>query len=46
LFDIRNDPWEMKNLAADPRRAGTVQEMTGLLKVWMRQVDDPLAGRI
>jgi arylsulfatase A-like enzyme len=42
LFDLRSDPWEMKNLAEDPAQSGRVQEMTGLLRDWMRRVDDPL----
>ena len=32
----------MKNLAADPARAGEVREMTALLKSWMRETDDHL----
>lgn len=32
LFDHSNDPLELKNLAADPAYAKTVQEMKGLLK--------------
>jgi arylsulfatase A-like enzyme len=42
LFDIRNDPWEMKNLAQDPQHAGRLEEMRGLLRDWMKRVDDPL----
>jgi hypothetical protein len=32
LLDSANDPRELKNLASDPSRAGTVREMKGLLK--------------
>ena len=32
LFDERNDPHELKNLAADPKHAGTVAELKALLK--------------
>jgi len=32
LLDSVGDPRELKNLASDPTRAGTVQEMKGLLK--------------
>jgi len=42
LFDIRNDPWELNNLAADPSQAGRVKQMTALLKDWMKKTDDPL----
>jgi arylsulfatase A-like enzyme len=41
LFDIRNDPWEMKNLAAGPAQASRVSEMMALLRKWMAEVDDP-----
>jgi arylsulfatase A-like enzyme len=42
LFDLRSDPWETKNLAADPAQAGRLAELTSLLKRWMRETDDPL----
>ena len=32
LLDSVSDPRELKNLASDPNRAGTIQEMKGLLK--------------
>ena len=32
LLDSVSDPQELRNLASDPNRAGTVQEMKGLLK--------------
>ena len=40
LFDVRNDPWEIKNLAA--QEPGRVKEMLALLRQWMKQVEDPL----
>ena len=40
LFDLRNDPWEIKNLAA--QEPGRVKEMLALLRQWMKQVEDPL----
>jgi arylsulfatase A-like enzyme len=42
LFDLRSDPLEMKNLAAEPAQASRVGEMTTLLKRWMRETDDHL----
>jgi arylsulfatase A-like enzyme len=39
LFDIQNDPLELRNLADDAAR---VREMTALLKKWMRETDDAL----
>jgi hypothetical protein len=42
LFDIRNDPWEIKNLAHEPAHAATVAELFGELKKWQGIVNDPL----
>ncbi len=40
LFDLQRDPWEMKNLADDASHAARVDELTNLLKDWMRKTDD------
>ncbi len=42
LFDIGDDPWEMKNLADDVGRAPRLAELYGKLKEWMRRVNDPM----
>src|SRR5581483_11868926 len=42
LFDIQNDPWEMRNLAGDPEHASVVADLYERLKVWMKRVADPL----
>jgi arylsulfatase A-like enzyme len=42
LFDLINDPWEVKNLANEPSRADLIRELTELLKTLMRQADDPV----
>jgi arylsulfatase A-like enzyme len=42
LFDLRNDPWETRNLAGQPGQARRVRELTALLKDWMKRTDDPL----
>jgi arylsulfatase A-like enzyme len=42
LFDIKSDPLEMKNLAAEPSHAAQVREMTALLKQWMKDTGDHL----
>jgi arylsulfatase A-like enzyme len=40
LFHLRDDPWELRNLAAgDARRVG---EMRELLRRWMKEADDPV----
>jgi len=40
LFNLRNDPWEMTNLAEDPAYADRVQELTCLMKDLCREEDD------
>jgi len=42
LFDLKNDPDELHNLANDPTQAERVQEMLLRLKQWQRQVGDDL----
>lgn len=42
LFDIRNDPWEMRNLAGDPKEAKTVQTLAGRLHELMVEFKDPM----
>jgi len=41
LFDLKNDPWELKNLAVDPAQAERIKELRTLLKDWMKRMDDP-----
>jgi arylsulfatase A-like enzyme len=42
LFDLENDPWEMKNLAQDASQVERIREMTELLKSMMAEADDPV----
>jgi arylsulfatase A-like enzyme len=42
LFNIQDDPWEMKNLAGDPAQAERIRQLTALLKDWMKKTDDPV----
>ena len=42
LFDIKNDPWEMKNLADDPKYAGTIKKLKAKLKKLQEEVGDTL----
>jgi arylsulfatase A-like enzyme len=42
LFDLKNDPYELHNLANDPAQAERVQEMLRLLKKWQQKVGDNL----
>ncbi len=46
LFDLRNDPSELKDLAEDPRHKNLVRELRGKLEAWQKKVGDPLlAGK-
>lgn len=40
LYDLRADPWELKNLAADPARAKTLQDLRAELDAWMKAQGD------
>ena len=47
LYDIQSDPDELKNLAADPSKKKTVDELKAQLIEWMRDTKDPwLRGRV
>jgi arylsulfatase A-like enzyme len=45
LFDLREDPPEMKDLSADKGHAADVERLTGLLKEWQQQLGDGLPLR-
>lgn len=40
LFDTRNDPWEIQNLASDPAHAERLETMRGRLRAKMIEVAD------
>jgi uncharacterized sulfatase len=40
LYDLRDDPAEQRNLAADPAQAGRVREMRARLEAWMTEQGD------
>lgn len=42
LFDLRSDPLERVNLAADAQHQATVRELNAKLKAWIRKIDDPV----
>jgi arylsulfatase A-like enzyme len=47
LYDLAADPWELHNVAGDPRYAREVRELTTVLQNWMEDSDDfPAAYRI
>ncbi len=41
LFDLKNDPDEIHNLADDPAQADRVADMLRLLRKWQVDMDDP-----
>jgi len=43
LFDIKRDPWEMHNLAGEPKHATTLAALDARLRELMRELHDPLA---
>lgn len=43
LFDIKNDPWEMRNLAANPKHAKTLARLDATLRDLMREMKDPMS---
>jgi uncharacterized sulfatase len=40
LYDLREDPWELKNVAADPALASVKQRLGKRLQAWMDQQGD------
>jgi len=40
LYDLENDPLELRNLAAEPEHAERVKEMRAQLEAWMREQGD------
>lgn len=43
LFDLKNDPYELKNLASNAAQAERVEKMLRRLKQWQQQVGDNLS---
>jgi arylsulfatase A-like enzyme len=42
LFDVGKDPWEMRNLAADPKHAKTLASLDAKLRALMMEMKDPM----
>jgi arylsulfatase A-like enzyme len=40
LYDLSNDPYEINNLAEDPRFAAKLEQLGRRLDVWMEETDD------
>jgi arylsulfatase A-like enzyme len=45
LFDLRDDPAEIKDLSSDKTHAVDVERLTGVLKEWQQQLGDELPLR-
>ena len=41
LYDLRSDPGQVKNIAADPAMAKTKAELAARVDLWMHQTTDP-----
>lgn len=44
LYDLAEDPNELRNLAGDPAHAGTLEDLRGRVDGWMRETADPFRG--
>jgi uncharacterized sulfatase len=40
LYDLRNDPWELNNLALAPEQEKTIQRFCAILDLWIKDTDD------
>ena len=40
LYDLAMDPWELRNVADDPRYAKDVRDLAGVLQRWMEDSED------
>ena len=40
LYDLKADPWEMKNLADDPSHAAKLAELRGEVDTWIEESND------
>ncbi|MHC4995441.1 MAG: sulfatase-like hydrolase/transferase [Planctomycetota bacterium] len=43
LYDLKNDPYEWRNLADDPKHASALAELRGRLENWRAETRDPFA---
>ena len=41
LYDLVNDPNELKNLAGEPRHANTLDDLQQRLRAWQQETNDP-----
>jgi arylsulfatase A-like enzyme len=43
LFHLKEDPWETRDLSAEPACAEHVERLAAQLSAWQREVEDPMA---
>ncbi|MWV42705.1 sulfatase-like hydrolase/transferase [Paenibacillus sp. HJL G12] len=43
LFDLKNDPWEIRNLASSTELNPQIERLQGELRTWMNRTGDPYA---
>ncbi len=44
LYDVRKDPWDLKNLADDSNYTTEKKKLRSMLDQWMKDTDDPRAA--
>ena len=40
LYDLKNDPWELTNVAHEAKNVGVISNMRGLLVDWLLETED------
>ena len=46
LYDLRDDPVEMNNLAGDPRYASVESDLSERVRAWLKKTGDPTPDEI
>jgi hypothetical protein len=46
LYDLEADPWEMRNLIAQPEHRQVLHDMRLRLLTWAERTQDPLLGNL
>ncbi len=46
LYDLKNDPYEFKNLSEDPDHKAILDSLVSILETWQNETKDPLADPI
>ena len=46
LYDVELDPYQLMNIAADPKYAGILQQMRNAGEEWARRTQDEIPGEL